>query len=139
MEAFVGTGFDCEFLFNTSPISIGHLLEYTDEYSKPHFKYFDDYSMDYDACRPRLNKPQVLDKYDESKYTGPYDFVKDVDGAVWDIFYGSYNGNHREFNVTSKDLFGIVDLIWLAYKGQQAGLGYDEWCKAHGVPILEVG
>lgn len=112
MEAFIDTGFDV--------VSNGKIIS-----------NFDGFGIDVEEYKyiPRIGKPQVLDDYR---------FVKDVEGAVWDIFYGSYNGNHREFNVTSEDLAGIVDLIWLAFKGVEAGAGLDEWAIPHVVPVINV-
>ena len=116
MEAFVGTGFDCEYL----------------ESNSIHWKVGLYKSVN--NMRPRLEKPQVLDQYD---------WVKEVDGAVWDIRYDDISGIKTHVNVTNQRLIKEFELTvgveWLSYKGQQAGLGYDEWCKAHGVPILEVG
>ena len=136
MEAFVGTGFDVE--VSTLPFGLGVAIqiEECDVFDCDSGGY-NTFGMDNQyhenvRIRPRLNDPQVLDEYD---------WVKEVDGAVWDVLFAGGYGKIELRNQTTENVLrsNLGDLTWLAYKGQQAGLGYDEWCKAHGVPILEVG
>ena len=134
MEAFKNTGFDCEFAnytFDNSYIALlGGVMPdmVSDNYP---FIPVGTYERCTKFCRPRLNDPQVLDNYD---------WVKEVDGAVWDVLFAGGYGKIELRNQTTENVLrsNLGDLTWLAYKGQQAGLGYDEWCKAHGVPLINI-
>ena len=123
MEAFVDTGFDLQ--VKHSIRGVGSFDKWSvQEPTKKTLRYLG-------GVRPRLNDPQVLDKYD---------WVKEVDGAVWDVLFAGGYGKIELRNQTTENVLrsNLGDLTWLAYKGQQAGLGYDEWCKAHGVPIINI-
>ena len=117
MSAFVGREFDCEF-FNDDIevyIAIGKLRTLDAHSCANTTDYFD-------HCRPRLNKPQVLD-----------DCSWLPDGFVWDAMVKSYGGSTGfpfseslftldfEYNISSKDIQKMGGVIWIECLGLQEG------------------
>lgn len=76
MAAFVKSGFDCEFS-GGGYWAISNLIKINDDPKRP---FICDMSASWQRCRPRLNKPQVLDDY--SKVL--------VDGLIWEVNFHYY-------------------------------------------------
>jgi len=87
-------------------------------------------------CKPRTNKPQVLDDY--SKVL--------VDGLVWRASYMQrYSLHPTEFNAKSRDLnvknwdYEKFPLIYLSFIGVEKGSGLEDWAKRNDVPVIDLG
>jgi len=62
MSAFIGSGFDCEFFYDRKRPMLSHpTIGQLTEIDSLNFRC-EGMGM-FDGCRPRLNKPQVLDDY----------------------------------------------------------------------------
>ena len=135
MSAFVGRDFDCEFKhFGQKYWFASTLSEYdTDN------KYLFDYKpLNYfewiQYCRPRLNKPQVLD-----------DWSWIPDGLVVQVKGYPFLKNHYGVHVLTSgqlraEVSGVVDndpkIEWASCIG--VAPDYAEWGKAHGMEVIEI-
>ena len=129
MSAFVGRDFDCEFAETPGKYGkTGHLRKLIHGVARP-FEMYNGYRQRY--CRPRLNKPQVLDSWD---------WVPD--GFVWLTSYtkiGDGCPTHRNADTeTLKDIaFYVGDRIhWVSCIGVEPE--YKEWGEQHGMPVVEI-
>ena len=132
MSAFVDVDFDCEFL--------GLRLQWVGGLSRICGQepiYYDMDADSYRACRPRLNKKQIMDDYTPIL----------VEGLVWEA-YVEYDFGGMDWIGETKTIESKALSLWLnadpelrsiahiAFKGVQQGNGLSEWAKANDVPIL---
>lgn len=141
MSAFIGTGFDMEFANKDDslmmPWSIGELHHINNDSNYPYrLKCHPDSKgfMEFDLCRPRLKKPQVLD-----------DWSWVPDGFVWEaVLVGEKvceSAICNEFiRVLDTEGLRIKQAKWRVVYGACIGVTpeYAEWGLAHGMEVVEV-
>ena len=119
MKAFIGSDFDVE--SNISGLLSIWILHCSDHLSRL-------LQEEEILVRPRLNDRQVLDDY--SKVL--------VNGLVWRVHYGSYNGRHIENGLTSITVKGIRDIIWLECIGLEDKPEWREESERLAMPLIKV-
>ena len=126
MEALVGTGFDCE-------TSIKMINDFWILNPNGSLNCKSELHVHPDTLlRPRLNCAQVLKKYD---------WVKDVEGAVWEAMSVTLQWGVIHVKDQTSDYFNeanLGQLLWIAFKGVEAGAGLDEWAIQRGVPVIDI-
>lgn len=140
MTAFAGTGFDCEFWddYEDSPRPLIDLLSAIDTPDSL-YPYKSNSHGWYAHCRPRLNKPQVLDDYRPVL----------VHGLVWNVrisIYGILGDVEYTHVITRKAVKsyivqdeinhndGLLKIEWLECIG--ATEEYADHARELGIPVI---
>lgn len=141
MEAFVGTGFDVEFFQDgDTQHFISTLIHF--ETKNKYRPYTSNCAGEWQKCRPRLNKPQVI---------GDWSWVPD--GFVWRarwLGFGELNttimDSKKLRDLADCDLGEVVfdsfmgeEVVFASCIGVEKGSDLEEWAKANDVPIIDIG
>lgn len=139
MQAFVGVDFDCEFTSTCGCYwEVSRLLTFRPLVfdkktgTRDAFRALTNLSW-YRQCRPRLNKPQVLD-----------DWSWVPDGLVWRVSVNEYidsicSSHTESVTCTSSELKRLsveCQVIYAECIGAEPDSTH--WANAHGVPVVEV-
>lgn len=129
MSAFVGKDFDCEFgwgRFTYIGLLVGVEANGDDDI------YYDDseeadLGEGYPNCRPRLNKPQVLD-----------DWLWVPDGLLWEVQVPKVPSYYLSFASVRKRCVDelMTRILWASCVGVEPD--YKEWGEQHGMEVIEL-
>jgi len=123
LSVFVGSGFDMEFSSrkNFKGFVITAAIASVDYFdSLPFLLEFQNHTQtEMEFCRPRLNKPQVLDDYS---------FIESLEGFVWDVMF--------EQNVCFGDMDETARTHLIKNQCVHESSPYVEWARANDVPVL---